>query len=143
NDDQTIWGFESFFDIFPELSTDGGQTWSSATNGPVRMQLVQQTPEVPEPNPNLPPLDGTYISPAKWHALYANGIIITNASHKRFTQTQPPPPPGANQFENFGSRISGLVSMNGGASFQPFEAPADVIVQVRRRNDSGATRFVH
>ena len=31
----------SFFDIFPEISLDGGQTWSPASNGPVRMELTQ------------------------------------------------------------------------------------------------------
>src|SRR5205807_7659323 len=64
----------SFFDIFPEISLDGGASWSPATNGPVRMHLTDNAPEVPKPTPNLPPLDGNYVSPAKWHALYANGI---------------------------------------------------------------------
>jgi autotransporter-associated beta strand protein len=133
----------SFFDIFTELSLDGGATWSPATNGPVRMELTSSAPEVPKPNPNLPPLDGSYVSPAQWHALYANGIIITNASHDRFTQTQPPPPPGGSQTENFGSTVSGLISMNGGASFQSFSAPASVAVQVNSRSDedNGSTRF--
>ncbi len=133
----------SFFDIFPEISTDGGASWSGATNGPVRMQLTDLAPEVPKPNPNLPPLDGNYISPAKWHALYASGIIITNASHDRFTQTQLPPPPGGNQTENFGSQVHGLISMDGGATFQPFSAPASVAVQVNSRSDldRGPTRF--
>ena len=133
----------SFFDIFTEVSLDNGATWSPATNGPVRVELVPIAPEVPKPNPNLPPPDGSYVSPAQWDALYANGIIITNASHDRFTQTQPPPPPGGNQTESFGSQVSGLVSMNGGASFTPFSAPANVSVQVNSRSDldTGNTRF--
>src|SRR5207244_4815121 len=130
-------------DTHPEISRDGGATWSLATNGPVRMELTDPSPEVPKPSPNLPPLDGTYISPAKWHALYANGIIITNASHDRFTQTQPPPPPGGSQTENFGSTVHGQISTDGGASFQPFSAPASVSVQVNSRADldRGQTRF--
>jgi hypothetical protein len=133
----------SFFDIFTELSLDGGASWAEATNGPVRVELVPVAVEVPKPTPNLPPLDGDYVSPDKWHALYANGIIITNASHDRFTQTQPPPPPGGSQTENFGSQVSGLISMNGGASFTPFSAPANVAVQVNSRadEDNGSTRF--
>ncbi|PWU17532.1 MAG: hypothetical protein C5B50_11160, partial [Verrucomicrobia bacterium] len=125
----------SFFDIFTEISLDNGQTWSAPTNGPVRMHLTPIAPEVPKASPNLPPLDGTYISPAKWHALYQNGIIITNASHNRFTQNYPPPAPGGSQTENFGSQVSGLISMDGGASFQPFSAPASVAVQVNSRSD--------
>src|SRR5262249_1004549 len=133
----------SFFDIFVELSTDGGATWNGATNGPVRMELREQAPEVVKPSPNLPPLDGTYISPQQWHALYANGIIITNASHNRFLQNQPPPPPGGSQTENFGSTVTGLISINGGATFQAFSAPANVAVQVTSRSDqdTGPTRF--
>src|SRR2546423_817845 len=107
------------------------------------MELTDPSPEVPKPTPNLPPLDGTYISPAKGPALYANGIIITNASHDRFTQTQPPPPPGGSQTENFGSRVTGRISMNGGASFQPFFASANVGVQVSSHStlDTPSTRF--
>jgi hypothetical protein len=133
----------SFFDVFTELSVDGGASWQPATNGPVRVILTDNVPEVPKPDPNLPPLDGNYVSPQDWHALYANGIIITNASHDRFTQTYPPPPPGGNQLENFGSQVHGLISMNGGASFQPFSAPANVSVQVNSRadEDNGNTRF--
>src|ERR1051325_11620746 len=84
----------SFFDIFPEISTDGGISWSGATNGPASVQVAPISPEVPKPNPNLPPLDGNYVSPPQWHALYAQGIVLTNVSHKKLTQTQPPPPPG-------------------------------------------------
>ena len=133
----------SFFDIFTELSLDGGGSWSPATNGPVRVQLTTPAPEVAKPTQNLPPPDGSYVSPSQWHALYANGIIITNASHDRFTQTQPPPPPGGSQTESFGSRVSGLISTDGGASFTPFQAPADVSVQVNSRSDldTGNTRF--
>ena len=133
----------SFFDIFVEVSLDGGQTWQPSTNGPVRMQLQSQAPEQPETTPNLPPLNGQYISPEQWHVLYANGIIISNAIHDHFTQTQPPPPPGGSQTEGFGSRVTGVVSLNGGASFTPFSAPASVAVQVTSHAglDTGNTRF--
>ncbi len=133
----------SFFDIFTEVSTDGGATWQGTSNGPVRMQLVSQAPENPEPTNNLPPLDGQYISPKQWHALYANGIIITNVSHKRFTQNQPPPPPGGSTNETFGSMVSGQISLNGGAGFTSFLAPANASVQVTSHSslDTGGTRF--
>src|SRR5208337_3556103 len=68
----------SFFDIFTELSLDGGNTWSPATNGPVRMQLTQQAPEVTNSTATLPLTSTPYVSPAQWHALYANGIVLTN-----------------------------------------------------------------
>jgi hypothetical protein len=39
--------------------------------------------------------------------------------------------------------MSGLISMNGGASFTPFQAPANVTVQLNSRSDldTGSTRF--
>src|SRR5207253_3253402 len=51
--------------------------------------------------------------------------------------------PGGSQTENFRSRVTGLISMNGGASFTPFSAPAAVQVQVNSRSDldNGNTRF--
>ncbi|MFZ0826555.1 MAG: HYR domain-containing protein [Verrucomicrobiia bacterium] len=134
----------SFFDVFTELSLDGGNTWSPATNAPVRLVLTTPAAEVAEPTPNLPPLAGEYIgSPAQWFAFYANGIIITNASLDQFTQTQSPPAPGTSQTESFGASVSGLISVNGGASFTPFSAPASVSEQVNSRADldTNNTRF--
>ena len=68
----------SFFDVSTEVTLDGGQSWSPATNGPVRMELSHQSIEVPAPFPVLPVTNTPYVSPAQWHALYANGIVITN-----------------------------------------------------------------
>jgi hypothetical protein len=132
----------SFFDIFTEVSLDGGNTWSPTTNGPVRMELTPQAIEVPAPTPFLPITNAPYISPAQWHALYQNGIIITNVTHRAFTQTQPPPPPGQTQLETFGSTVDGQVSTDGGHTFQPFTASATSAVQVTSRSDqdSGPTR---
>ena len=132
---------QSFFDIFTELSTDGGANWSPATNGPVHVELRSKAPEQPFGNPNLPPA-GQYVSPQDWHAYFAMGIIITNVSHMDFTQTQPPPPPGGSQPHNFNSAVQMLVSMNGGASFSPMTAPANVVVNVSSTTkDTATTRF--
>src|SRR5205823_9160753 len=57
----------SFFDIFPEVSTDGGVSWMPST-GPAHMELICEAPPIPVPDPNLPPLNGQYISPTRWHA---------------------------------------------------------------------------
>jgi hypothetical protein len=131
----------SFFDIFTELSTDGGASWSPASNGPVRVELQSLTPEQTETSPNLPPPADEYISPEKWHALYANGIIISNASHKRFTQSQPPPPPGQSQTHSFGSQVEMDVIMPGQPPVHVM-VPANVVVQVgSTTKDTGDTRF--
>src|SRR5438552_9087406 len=131
----------SFFDIFPEISLNGGGTWSGTSNGPVRMQLAGQAPEMPSSSSNLPLTNSPYVSPAQWHAAYASGVYISNVTHRGFTQSIPPPPPGGNQTENFDSMVDGQISVNGGASFTPFSAPANVSVSVSSHLDSGATRF--
>src|SRR5205085_933707 len=133
----------SFFDIFPEVSLDGGASWSPATNGPVRMQLTPIAGEVPVPTPNVPITNTPYVSPAQWHAAYANGIYISNVTHRGFTESYPPPPPGGSQPETFGSTVDGLISMDGGHTFQPFSASANSVVQVSSRadQDTSSTRF--
>src|ERR1051325_6732364 len=100
----------SFFDVFPEVSLDGGQTWTPSDSA-AHVALDCKAPEIAKPSPNLPPPDGRYVSPADYHAAYAAGIVIKDVSHDRFTQSQPPPPAGGSQTENFGSRISGMISM--------------------------------
>ena len=129
----------SFFDIFVEVSLDGGQTWSPA-QGPGHVELQCNAPEAPFPSPFLPPLDGEYVSPDKWHALFAQGIIISNASHRRFTESMPPPPPNATAIHQFGSEVSFDLIRPGSATVR-VTAPAAVSVRVTSMQDEGATRF--
>jgi hypothetical protein len=134
----------SFFDIFTELSLDGGNTWSPATNGPVRVQLTPQAPEVPATGGSrLPLTNRPYVSPAQWHAAYANGVYITNVTHRAFTANYPPPASGGTNTENFNSMVDGQISLDGGNTFTPFTAPAAVSVNVTSRSnlDNGNTRF--
>jgi hypothetical protein len=42
---RALFQIDSFFDIFTELSVDGGQTWNPVTNGPTRVDLQASTPE--------------------------------------------------------------------------------------------------
>src|SRR5262249_37418230 len=91
------YGLNFFFDLFTELSLDGGATWAPATNGPARTELTTPAPEVVKPSANLPSADGKYTGPPQWFALYANGVIVTNVTVNNFTQSLPPPPPGGNQ----------------------------------------------
>jgi len=134
----------SFFDIFTELSLDGGATWAGPTNGPVRVQLTPQANEQPTSSPNLPVTNAPYVSPQQWHALYANGIIITNVIHDRFTQSQPPPPPGGSQVEKLwldGERAGFDEWVD--KTFTPFSIQATSSVQVNSRaeQDTSNTRF--
>gem|GEM_PF-1117597 len=132
----------SFFDIFTEISLDNGGTWSGATSGPVRVVLEDGAPPQPVPTPNLPPSGGEYISPQQWHALYANGIIISNASHNRFTSSQPPPPVGVTASHAFDSEVSfTLVQPGQPPSVQTVSAPAAVTVSLTGVGQSGGTFY--
>ena len=58
---------------------------------------VTVLPPIPEyftPFYLLPPPDTVYISPALWHVLYNNGIVIRDVRHRFFTDHFPPPPTG-------------------------------------------------
>jgi hypothetical protein len=126
----------SFFDVFTELSTDGGQNWQGATTGPTSVGLVCNAPEQTEPSNNLPPEQGQYVSPDQWHALFANGIIISNVSHLRFTSSEPPPPPGGSSTHQFGSTVQFQISMNGGQTWSSGSAPANVVTKVLPKIDN-------
>jgi hypothetical protein len=130
----------SFFDIFVEVSLDGGQNWLPG-QGPGRVELICDAPEQKAPSPNLPPIPGEYISPRRYHQLYAQGIIISNITHRRFTQNQPPPPPGGSQVHQFDSIVDMQFSRDGGASFEPLSVPAGVVVRVTSAQEEGDTRY--
>ena len=122
----------SFFDIFTELSTDGGQTWLPAQQA-AHVELRKgssQVPPVSAPTPLLPPPNGAYVSPQQWHALYANGIVISNVTHKIFTDSHPPPPAGGTEQHSFNSVLQMQVSTDSGNTFHTVLAPATVQVQV-------------
>ena len=114
---------------------------------PTVRSLLRSDPLPPSPGPEiffltntLPPTNGVYISPAQFHQFYANGIVIRNARHRFFTQSLPPPPIGGSQTHNFGSQVDCEVSIDGGASFFPASAPAQVTVHVTSTGQQGATR---
>jgi len=130
----------SFFDIFVDVSLDGGNTWSPATNGPAHVELANPAPEQTFPTNTLPPPNGQYVSPQQWHALYAQGIVISNISHKRFTESQPPPPPGQTNNHTFGSDVE-FDLIRPGQPTVHLTAPASVNVRVASSANSGSTRY--
>jgi hypothetical protein len=121
---------DSFFDVFTELSTDGGQTWLASTSAPPRMRFTSTASSTNA----LPPKDANYVSPADWHAAYAQGIYLTNASHLGFTASYPPPAPGGTtDIHSFGSTVNMLVRQGPTGPFTPVTAPAQVTVRVTSR----------
>jgi HYR domain len=74
----------SFFDIFTEISLDGGQTWHRSLN-PTHVEFRSNPPEQPESSDNFPP-QGSYDSPADQITEFGNGLWARGFLH-------PIPPP--------------------------------------------------
>jgi len=120
---------DSFFDVFTEVSENGGESWQASTSAPPRMRFTGVVP-----TNTVPPLDATYVSPAQWHALYQEGIVITNASHLGFLESFPLPPAGGQTNDHtFNSEVRMSVRPCPTCPYQSVTAPAQVRVQVRSR----------
>src|SRR5260370_35996004 len=67
----------SFFDVFTELSTDGGQTWSPST-GSTYMELQRRAPRRFFLSELLPTPAGKHVSPPLFQNVYPgpNGPIV-------------------------------------------------------------------
>lgn len=129
---------DSFFDVFTELSLDGGQTWTPA-NGGARCLLNAPSSESTFASPNLLPATATYVGASSLVTL--NDIVIRNFTLSEPTQSQPPPSLGGSQVIPTSLTARGELSLNGGQTFAPFMAPATAAPRVTSLVDSGATRF--
>ena len=126
----------SFFDIFTEISLDGGISWSPAQDAAHMELRVDPITVDPAPHPSmlLPPPEGIYVSPAQFHALYAQGIVIKDVKHSYFTQSLPPPPAGQEETHKFDSQVDMMLSTDGGQTFHHVRAPAAVSVKLEARS---------
>src|SRR5437763_899645 len=77
---------------------------------------------VGNPTDLLPPPNCGYVSPQQWHALYAQCIVISNVTHKFFTDSHQPPTPGNTDTHSFGSVLNLDVSLDGGATFYSLQS---------------------
>jgi hypothetical protein len=132
----------SFFDVFTEITTDGGVSWGPATNGPTHLELCRIAPVHTYTNNLIPALAGEYITPQTWWADYANGIVLTNVSHHSFTAAIPPPPPGLSSSHTFGATLEFDISYDGGLTYRHASAPDTCTVQLTGRlGDDGVTMY--
>jgi hypothetical protein len=131
----------SFFDVFVEVSLDGGQTWG-AVQRPVRMELNSNPAAVGARTDAFPPA-GTYDSPPVQITRYANGILARRYRHPIFIPPiipRPPPcltcPPERYEFQ---TDLLFEFSANGGQTWQEGRAPSHVAVAVISCCNAGAT----
>ena len=132
----------SFFDIFTEVTTDGGMTWAPATNGPAHMELQRIAPVNAFPNNLFPSPSGRYTTSGMWFAYYPSGAVITSLTISEFTGAILPPLPGIATSYTFGSEVTFDYSSDGGTHFSWVTAPATVSVQITGRlGDDGVTVY--
>jgi hypothetical protein len=136
----------SFFDVFLELSVDGGRSWSPSLR-PVHVEYLPATPQVQSASDNFPPI-GSYASPKGVPTHYGNGVVARNFRH---TILEPPCPPECLRappcltcppdFYNLQAQVDFEVSSDGGQTFQPMTGSARSRVWTRHSEDTSDTRF--
>ncbi len=132
----------SFFDIFTEVSTDGGGSWASATNGPAHEELQRIAPANTYGSNLFPQLSGQYVCRKLWMAYFANGIVITNFVNRAFTQGITPPAPGTTVSHSFGSQAEMDISYDGGLTYSHVNAPGLNTAQITcRLGGDGVTEY--
>jgi autotransporter-associated beta strand protein len=117
----------SYFDVFVELSIDGGTTWWPDTNAPCHMMLGGPNPTNWWASNVLPPPDGYYTNfPPTWVGRFGNGMIISNIVHRDFSTNFPPPPKGSSDTHGFNSRVTMMVWTGFGWSSNSASGPVSV-----------------
>ncbi len=132
----------SFFDIFTEVSTDGGASWSPATNGAVRLELERVAPSHAYASDLQPPPASRYVHTQPWFAGYASGIILSNVVARRHTASCAPPAPGVTTTHMFGSQVEMEVSLDSGSTWSHASAAATLSMQITGRlGGDGVTEY--
>jgi hypothetical protein len=137
----------SFFDVFIELSIDGGQFWAPVQS-PVHMELNRNAPPVGERTDALPP-QGNYDSPQRQITRYANGLLARRFVHPIPPNPRPPIPPIPNPpcltcppaTYGIETDISFEVSTDDGRTWMRVGAMADGSVRTRLGTDVGGNRY--
>jgi hypothetical protein len=122
----------SFFDIFTEISLDGGQTWS-AVRKPSHVILTAQPPPVGQATATFPPA-GSYNSPTVEITRFPNGILARRYRHIiQIPPIIPRPWPCLScppEIFEFPAPLLFEFSVNGGQTWQEGQAQSLVEVMV-------------
>lgn len=134
NGDFTI---SSFCNVFTELTLNGGVIWIPAANGPLPLILVGGLPPNEFPKLLLPPTAGQHLSPPGGVEFYPQlvtvNLAIENLVLRSFTASFPPPPVGVTLTNSFSALADLSISFDGGVTFAPFTAPAQIQMSITGR----------
>jgi hypothetical protein len=138
------YAINSFFNVWTEMSTDGGATWTPSSV-PGRMELREGLGPPVTTVTSLSPAPGfSYCEPppdTNWPTVF--GPILT----RNFWHSDLPPtiiPPTVGQSVNYtacGTIVQADVSADGGFSYQHVLCPATVTVSMRATGNAGAARY--
>ena len=132
----------SFFDIFTEVSTDGGVSWGPATNGPAHMELRRIAPVNTYHQQPDAGTDGRVRLPAAVVRLLCRRHRDHQPHSPQFTAAITPPLPGISTSHTFGSTVEFDISYDGGLTYTHTTAPATDGVQITcRLGDDGVTEY--
>jgi hypothetical protein len=110
----------SFFDVFLEISLDGGQSWTPAPQQ-LRLELVPAVSEHFFPTECFP-LGGDYETARDAVTSFANGMVVKNLRRRPTALRMAMPEPGQQQVRQLGGTMELDLSQDGGNSFQHFYA---------------------
>ncbi len=122
---------DSFFDIFTELSVDGGQSWTPSSGPPAHGNLEPQAVAVELPTNFFPPRGGELRTLKPGTQLIFPPLVVRNLVHRNFQNNAPlAPPPGGAQNISAPHTAVFETSSDGGQTWQPQSAPASATMRV-------------
>ncbi len=147
------YNISSFFDVFFEVSTDGGGTWSAADR-PVYFDIQSSGNLSPgsggsismcTPGSGLPVQAGYSELPAAAHQGNGGSISLLSLS-PTITSTGSPgaaPALGLISFPSIAGTFKGALSTDGGVNFTPYTAPVSGTVIVAHAKDSAGIQSIY
>ncbi len=133
-------GYEvsSFFDVWLELTLDGGVTWYPPMSG---LPIAATYPtEYPFANDNFPPA-GIYKSGQDEPVRFGSALAVKNIAHYGFSGSFPLPILGKSSIYAFTGKVGFDFSLDGGVNWNYVNSASSNMVEVEHMDDDGAGSF--
>ena len=138
----------SFFDIFTELSVDGGSTWTPRSPATLEFKYPLPIDDVPPAitsENSMPPLGSIMVDPSNQQVTFPassffdifTDVTLDFAGSPRVK----PPMPGGSVTQTITGTATFRMSLDGGATFQRYTAPLSCVQRTTSSVDDGTTRY--